>query len=78
MKQVILQNWNFIRVLRLLLGLGVAVQAIALKDPVLGAIGILFSAMAVFNWGCCGTTACYTPRQSMTKPERETSFETVD
>lgn len=60
MKQTILTNWTFVRILRLLLGLSIIVQAMIVKDAFLGAAGLLFSSMAVFNVGCCGTGGCAT------------------
>ena len=60
MKQTILTNWTFVRILRLLLGLGIIVQAVIVKDAFLDAAGLLLSSMAVFNVGCCGTAVCAT------------------
>ena len=78
MKQIILTNWTFLRVLRLLLGLAVIVQAVVLNDVLLGAAGLLFSGMAVFNVGCCGTAGCATPtKRSSSKSVNETTYEEV-
>lgn len=78
MKQTILTNWTFLRVLRLLVGLAVIVQALIVSDPLLGAAGLLFSSMAVFNAGCCGTARCATPtKRSSSKSVNETTYEDV-
>jgi len=53
MKEVLLNNWNFIRIVRLLAGIAIIVQAIANKDAVFGVAGFLFTIMALFNTGCC-------------------------
>jgi hypothetical protein len=61
MKQAILTNWTFSRVLRLILGVVIVAQAISLGDATLGTVGLLFTLMPVFNIGCCGAGGCYTP-----------------
>ena len=65
MKETILENWTIIRFLRLLIGIGIIVQAVVLQDLLLGAAGLLFGGMAVFNAGCCGTAACAAPCQEV-------------
>lgn len=76
MKETILQNWTIIRFLRLLIGIGIIVQAVVLQDLLLGAAGLLFGGMALFNAGCCGT-ACAAPARKSGKPINETSYEEV-
>lgn len=77
MKQIILYNWTFIRALRLLLGLAVIVQAVVLKDTLLGVAGLLFSSMAIFNRGCCGQAGCATPARPSSKSTTEITYEEV-
>jgi hypothetical protein len=71
MNQSILNNWNYIRVLRLVIGLAILVQGILTKDILFGIAGFLFAAMAVFNAGCCGAAGCNVP-------EKKTSQTTKD
>jgi hypothetical protein len=54
----LLQNWTFMRRLRLLLGLVVLVQSIIAIDILLGAMSLFLISMAVFNFGCCGSGGC--------------------
>ena len=61
MKQTILTNWTFIRFLRLGIGIAILVQAVIAKDILFAFAGIVFTAMPLFNVGCCGTNGCYTP-----------------
>ena len=77
MKQTILTNWTFVRILRLLLGLGIIVQAMIVKDAFLGAAGLLFSSMAVFNVGCFGTGGCATIPKKSSKTIQDTTYEEV-
>ena len=55
MKQTILSNWTFMRFFRLAIGIAILVQAVITKDLLFAFAGILFTAMPVFNVGCCGT-----------------------
>lgn len=61
MKRVIFNNWNLIRILRLVMGIAIMIQAVMAKDVLLAMIGILFTAMPVFNLGCCATGNCAVP-----------------
>lgn len=66
MKQAILGNWNFMRFLRLGLGVFIIVQAVITKDWSLGILGLFFTIMTVLNIGCCGNGGCAaaTPKRS--------------
>ena len=61
MKQIIFSNWTFIRFLRLAMGIAIIVQAVIAKDILFGIVGLLFTGLAVFNLGCCGSGGCYRP-----------------
>jgi len=65
------------RIIRLLAGIAIIIQAIANKDAVFGMAGILFTIMALFNTGCCGTGGCYSPLKKTTKTTEEISYEEV-
>ena len=60
-KETLLLNWNFMRALRLVLGIFVAYQAIKTHDAFSGVIAAFFIFQAVTNTGCCGAQACSTP-----------------
>jgi hypothetical protein len=77
MKQIIMSHWNFMRMLRLILGIVIIVQAVIGKDPLLGILGILFSSMAVFNIGCCGTKGCQTSDKKTSGIAKDISYEEV-
>ena len=46
------------RFLRLGLGIAVIIQSVLVKDVTMGILGILFTALPVFNIGCCSTAGC--------------------
>lgn len=66
---MVLTNWNLFRLLRLVIGVAIIVQAILVKDSMLIVAGLLFTGMAVFNIGCCGTEGCYTSAKAGKKIE---------
>lgn len=56
--KAVLQGWNFMRVIRLLLGIIILIQGIIIKDIPSAILGIVFGGMAAANIGCCSTNAC--------------------
>lgn len=77
MKQIIFTNWTFMRFLRLGIGIAILVQSILAKDAMFVFLGILFTAMPVFNMGCCGTGGCYTAPQKDLPPVNDIRYEEV-
>lgn len=77
MKDMIFSNWNFIRFLRLGMGLVILVQAVIAADIMFGLIGLLFTGMAVFNASCCGAGACATPPANKDAGSKEISYEEI-
>jgi hypothetical protein len=79
--KTLLQNWTFMRGLRLLLGVVVLVQSIVTKDLLFGAMSLFLISMAVFNFGCCGSGGCgvnFNKSKSRTKVEDVSYEEVVD
>lgn len=60
MKNLIV-DWDFLRLLRLGIGLWLGFQAIAESQLIVGVMAALFLLQAIFNIGCAGG-ACNTPR----------------
>ena len=77
MKDLILNNWNIIRVLRLGIGLAIIVQALVAADILFGLAGLLFTGMAVFNASCCGSGACATTPPVNKTGSKDVSYEEV-
>jgi hypothetical protein len=57
-KETLFSGWHFVRWLRLVLGIFIAMQAIETKDALSGLIAAFFLFQAVSNTGCCGTDSC--------------------
>ena len=77
MKQTILSNWTLMRFLRLAIGIAILVQAVIAKDVLFAFLGLAFTAMPVFNVGCCGTNRCYTPAKKTTDAKKDITYEEV-
>jgi|GEM_PF-4461311 hypothetical protein len=59
MKERLLQKWDWLRVLRLFIGVSVLFQAFFMREWLLFAAGFMLSGMAVMNFGC-GLNGCST------------------
>jgi hypothetical protein len=77
MKQVLFSNWNFMRFLRLGLGITIIVQSVMAGNWTMGILGLLFTAMPVFNIGCCGTGGCNAPIKKTSETTKDVSYEEV-
>jgi hypothetical protein len=77
MKQTILSNWTLMRFLRLAMGIAILVQAVMAKDMLFAFAGIIFTAMPVFNVGCCGTAGCAAPAPKKQETTKEITYEEV-
>lgn len=77
MKQAIFSHWNFMRFVRLGLGIAIVVQSVMAKDWAMGILGIFFTSMPVFNIGCCSTGGCATPGKVNTVGNKEITYEEV-
>lgn len=62
MKRVIDTPWNFLRIIRLLLGVAVVIQGLLKAEYVLALAGGLVAMMALFQVGCCGSNGCSVPQ----------------
>ncbi len=75
----VLKNWDFMRILRMGMGLWLIYSAFVDHQPLLGLLGGLFALQAIMNVGCCGAGGCATPntRQSTQKNIEKTQYEEV-
>lgn len=77
MKNSILSDWNFMRVIRLALGVFLVVQGIITGDWTFSLLGGLFTLMPLFNIGCCGASGCNVPDTKSRKPSSDITYEEV-
>jgi hypothetical protein len=71
------RKWNFMRMLRLILGIFIIVQGIHAQEWILAVMGALFSLMPVFNIGCCGSSGCSVRVRKRTTENKDIQWEEV-
>lgn len=70
-KETIFNNWNFMRWLRLALGIYIAVQAVETLSIFSGVVAVFFMFQAITNTGCCGTNGCAVPIKKNSPNKKE-------
>ena len=71
------KSWDFLRVLRLALGLYILIQGIIDVDWFFIFLGAAFSAMPLFNIGCCASGSCNTRMPKNQQNTEEISYEEI-
>ena len=59
MKALLLTGWNFMRVLRLAMGVILLISAVVHRDTLIAGFGVFFTLQGVFNFSTCGMGGCY-------------------
>ena len=72
-----LKNWNFMRFLRLGMGIYIVVIGVQENNFWFVALGAMFSLMPLFNIGCCGVSSCSVPNRKSAKNTNDITFEEV-
>jgi hypothetical protein len=76
--KTLLTGWNFMRGLRLVLGVIFLMQAIELRDIITGLIATFFLFQAITNTGCCGSNGCAVPNNKTNIEDiQDVTFEEV-
>ncbi len=77
-KQLLVTDWGFMRILRLGLGIFIGYQAVTTHDALSGMIAAFFLFQAVTNTGCCGSQSCSTaPAKDDADNTEEVVFEEI-
>jgi hypothetical protein len=77
-KETLFKNWNFMRFLRLGLGIYIAVQAVETLSIFSGVVAVFFLFQAITNTGCCGTNNCSVPiNKNNSDKTEEIEFEEI-
>ena len=58
MKDTILKNWNWIRIVRLVLGVAILASGIVEVDYLAITVGVVFTALPIFNISTCAGGSC--------------------
>lgn len=67
MFQSLMRNWNFMRILRMVLSVVIIIQAVSVHDTAMSIAGIYLMGITLANIGCCGANGCAVPNYK--KPE---------
>ncbi len=70
-------NWDFMRVLRLVLGIFIIVQGIREGEWLFMMLGGLLSLMPLMNIGCCGPAGCNTHIPKTDRKTEDITYEEV-
>ncbi|MFA6060132.1 MAG: hypothetical protein WC756_18155 [Taibaiella sp.] len=73
----ILRGWNFMRIVRLALGIFIIVQGIVTKEWAFALLGGLFTILPLLNIGCCGASGCSMPVSKNHKKSEDITYEEV-
>ena len=60
MKFIEIENWNLMRLIRLIGGIYFCVGGVMKGDIISGVLGGILLIQAVYNLGCCGVNGCNT------------------
>lgn len=77
MKDRILSGWNFMRVLRLALGVIIVAHGFYNKEWLFVAMGGFFSFLPLMNIGCCGVSNCSPPISKNNMNVEDITYEEV-
>ena len=76
--QTLFTGWNFMRGLRLVLGVIFLMQAIEMRDIITSLIATFFLFQAATNTGCCGSNGCAVPiNKTKVDDMQDVTFEEV-
>ena len=73
----IFKNWNFVRLLRLAMGIFLVVEATQSGMWILVAVGMVFVVMPLFNIGCCAAGNCSVPTRNSKKNGDKVEYEEI-
>jgi hypothetical protein len=77
-KQTLLTDWNFMRILRLVLGIYIAIKAVETLSILSGFFAAFFIFQAITNKGCCGSNGCSVPiKKNNSDKTEEVAYEEI-
>jgi hypothetical protein len=77
-KETLLTDWNFMRILRLGVGIYIAVQAVETLSLFSGVVAVFFIFQAITNTGCCGSKGCAVPlKKNNSDTIKEVEYEEI-
>lgn len=71
------KNWNFVRLLRLAMGVFLGVEAFQSGMWILVAVGAVFVVMPLLNIGCCAIGNCSVPKRNSKSGSDDVRYEEI-
>jgi hypothetical protein len=78
MRNLLTTGWNSMRVIRLVLGVILIIQAIQTKFVAGGLLGGLLLFQALSNTGCCGAGGCAIPDNRRTEANKKNGIDEIE
>ncbi|MCQ4139143.1 hypothetical protein [Chryseobacterium sp. EO14] len=71
------KNWNFVRLLRLAMGIFLTIEAVKSGMWFLIITGVIFTVMPLLNIGCCSGGSCSVSVKNMEQTHDEVDYEEI-
>ena len=77
-RETLFTDWNFMRILRLGLGIYISIQAVETQSMISAIFALFFLFQAITNTGCCGSNGCAVPiKKNNSSKTEEIEYEEV-
>jgi hypothetical protein len=77
-RETLFTDWNFMRILRLGLGIYISVQAVETQSMLSAIFAVFLLFQAITNTGCCGSNGCAIPiKKNNSDKTEEIEYEEV-
>lgn len=77
MKQLLLQQWHWTRILRMLMAVVMVIEGIRMQDSLLAWAGGLLGVLTLLNLGNCMGGSCAIPQQRQSIKPNNNNYEEV-
>lgn len=77
-KETLFTDWNFMRILRLGLGIYIAIHAVETQSMISAIFSVFLLFQAISNTGCCGSNGCAVPiKKNNSSKTEEIEYEEI-
>jgi len=77
-RETLFTDWNFMRLIRLALGIYISVQAVETQSTISAIFAVFLLFQAFTNTGCCGSNGCAVPiKKNNSDKSEEVEYEEV-
>lgn len=77
-RETLFTDWNFMRILRLGLGIYISIQAVETQSMISAMFAVFLLFQAITNTGCCGSKGCAVPiKKNNSDKTEEVEYEEI-